>query len=295
MIRVGTAGWHYDDWNGTVYPKPRPAGFDTLQEIARLFDTVEVNVTFYRSPAPEMAAGWAARAAAVNPSFRFSVKLPRAFTHGRADPVDETLENEEGFFRAAIEPLRQAGVLGPVLAQFPQSFHPGPDAGARLVEVMDRFADFELAIEFRHAGWDTPETLDLLKERRAAFCNIDQPSLASTLPPTAHVTAGFAYVRLHGRNSADWFRSDAGRNRRYDYLYGKEEVDAWVGRIRTIAGQTADVTVITNNHFRGKAAINALEIRAALEGGLVEVPDTLLLTHPDLASIAKPAEGRLPF
>ncbi len=80
MIRVGTAGWHYDDWNGVVYPKPRPRAFDPLTALGEIFDTIEINATFYRTPAPSAAEGWAARIAG-NERFRFTAKLPQVFTH----------------------------------------------------------------------------------------------------------------------------------------------------------------------------------------------------------------------
>ena len=80
MIRVGTAGWHYEDWNGTVYPRPRPRGFDPLETLSHLFDAIEINVTFYRVPDPSMTRTWVRRVAS-NPDFRFTAKLFRDLTH----------------------------------------------------------------------------------------------------------------------------------------------------------------------------------------------------------------------
>ena len=286
-VRVGTAGWSYDDWNGVVYPRPRPRGFDPLAMMSAIFDTIEINATFYRTPAPSAAAGWVARTAE-NPRFRFAAKLPQVFTH---DPGEE------------------------------------PAEAAYLVNVLARFEDLPLVVEVRHAGWARPETLEILERRHAGFCNIDQPRLGSTLPPTAFVTGRVGYVRLHGRNTRAWFageptlpprpagerepgaphvrvrgergtdreESTAQRNRRYDYLYSSRELTPWISSIRGIAEQGVDTYVITNNHFRGKAAVNALQIRAALEGGLVDGPDSLRAAYPDLASIAKPPKDRLPF
>src|SRR5262245_54525998 len=165
MIRVGTAGWSYEDWNGVVYPRPRPRGFDPLAMMATLFDTIEINATFYRTPAPAAAAGWVARTAA-NPGFRFTVKLPQVFTH---DPAEDPGE-EERLFREAMAPILEAGRLGAVLAQFPQSFHEGAEEAAYLDRVLARFADLPLVVEFRHAGWARPETLELLERRGAGFC-----------------------------------------------------------------------------------------------------------------------------
>lgn len=320
MIRVGTAGWTYDDWNGVVYPRPRPRGFDPLAMMGALFDTIEINATFYRTPAPAAAAGWVARTA-TNPRFRFTAKLPQVFTH---DPTTDPGEDER-LFREAMAPIQEEGRLGAVLAQFPQSFHEGPEEAAYLDKLLARFSDLPLVVEFRHAGWARPETLELLDRHSAGFCNIDQPRLGSTLPPTGFVTGRVGYVRLHGRNASAWFAHDASlpppapiepgapharvvrakgvaraegtaqRNRRYDYLYSDRELAPWVASIRKIAEEGADTYVITNNHFRGKAAVNALQIRAALEGGLVAVPDPLRAAYPELATIAKPPKDRLPF
>lgn len=323
MIRVGTAGWSYDDWNGVVYPRPRPRGFDPLAMMVAIFDAIEINATFYRTPAPSAAAGWVARTAA-NPRFRFTAKLPQVFTHDPTGAPDE----EERLFREAMAPIVEAGRLGAVLAQFPQSFHEGPDEAAYLDRLLARFHDLPLVVEFRHAGWARPETLELLERHGAGFCNIDQPRLGSTLPPTAFATGSVGYVRFHGRNAAAWFAGEpslppsaspasrepgaphvrvsgargkdrdegtAQRNRRYDYLYSARELAPWVASIRSIAEEGADTYVITNNHFRGKAAVNALQIRAALEGGLVEIPDSLRSAYSELEAIAKPPKDRLPF
>lgn len=321
MIRVGTAGWHYADWNGVVYPKPRPRLFDPLRQLSSLFDVVEVNSTFYRTPPPTTVASWVARTAS-NPLFRFTAKLPRTFTHdGTADP-----DQEERLYRAAIAPLLEAGRLGAVLVQFPQSFHATDEAWTYLQDLLDRFSDLPLVVEFRHARWGSDETAGRLRERGVGFCNIDQPRFSSTLGPTRYVTGPVAYVRFHGRNAASWFRrkdpqddrsgqppprprgdtgatsdhalgkdSTRSRDSRYDYLYSRQELRPWVDSIRDIAKEGPDTYVITNNHFRGKAAVNALEIRAALEGDRVEVPDPLLASYPELASIARTPPGRLPF
>src|SRR5712691_2526234 len=135
MIRVGTAGWHYEDWNGIVYPRPRPRGFDPLRHLAEHFDTIEVNATFYRIPSPSMVASWVHRTRE-NERFRFTVKLPRTFTHERTGDAGE---EEEALFRDCVAPLIDSERLGAVLVQFPQSFHATPEATAYLETILDRF------------------------------------------------------------------------------------------------------------------------------------------------------------
>jgi uncharacterized protein YecE (DUF72 family) len=116
MIRIGTAGWEYPDWYGVVYPKKRSARFDPLAAMSEIFDTIEINSTFYRTPSPRAAESWARRIAA-NPAFLFTLKLPRTFTHARVvrpESGDFDPDAEERRFRAAIAPLREAGRLGAV-------------------------------------------------------------------------------------------------------------------------------------------------------------------------------------
>ena len=104
-IRVGTAGWSYEDWNGIVYPEKPGRGFDQLGMMASLFDTNEINSTFYRIPDPRMTEGWARRVAH-NPRFAFTAKLFRGFTHERKAGAAE-----EKDYARAIEPLASAGRL----------------------------------------------------------------------------------------------------------------------------------------------------------------------------------------
>src|SRR5215468_9733331 len=116
-IRVGTAGWAYEDWDSIVSPgKPAP-GFDRLGLMASLFDTNEINSTFYRIPPARMTAGWAKRVGH-NPRFAFTAKLFRGFTHERKAGAADAKA-----FAEAMEPLAREGRLGCVLAQFPFSFH----------------------------------------------------------------------------------------------------------------------------------------------------------------------------
>ena len=118
MIRVGTAGWDYPDWQGVVFPKPKPKGFDPLAYLAGYFSTIEINATFYRPAAAKVAASWADRVQD-NPDFRFTAKLWRRFTHERATAW--TAE-EVTAAREALDVLHERQRLGAVLLQFPWSF-----------------------------------------------------------------------------------------------------------------------------------------------------------------------------
>jgi uncharacterized protein YecE (DUF72 family) len=300
-VRVGTAGWAYEDWNGIVYPEKPGRGFDKLGFIASLFDTNEINSTFYRTPDPRMTRDWARRVAH-NPRFAFTAKLFRGFTHER-----KANEADRKAVAGAIEPLASAGRLGAILIQFPFSFRDSAENRTYLEALLSKFRAFPLAVEFRHASWNDPAVRELLSEQDAAFVNIDQPSLEDNLPATDYVTAPLAYYRFHGRNAAKWFGPDTSNEQRYNYLYSGEELSPWLERIRRsqealsamVAGESpaGGVYAILNNHFRGQAVANALQINNRLTGRAETVPATLFEAYPALAAVAgvAPAKQRTLF
>ena len=121
MTRVGPAGWSYKDWRGIVYPAERPCGFHELAFLTQYFNTVEINVTFYRPLPPSTSIMWSKRIEP-NPAFRFTAKLWRGFTHDRNATAQDEKEFKEG-----IAPLLEAGRLGALLLQFPWSFRNTPE------------------------------------------------------------------------------------------------------------------------------------------------------------------------
>ena len=291
LVRVGPAGWSYPDWSGYVYPPHRSKGFHEATYLAGFFDTIEINTSFYQPLRPDHAASWVDRVAA-NPAFLFTAKLWQKFTH---DPSASA--EDERAVRAGFDVLRDAEKLGAVLLQFPFSFHRTPETVSYLTSVLKRFADYPLVVELRHSSWQTKETLALLSEHRAGFCNNDQPVIGHSLKPSAESTSQIGYVRLHGRRYDTWFSDDptTPSHERYNYLYSLEELDPWVARIRTIQKHTRNIFVVTNNHFQGKAVVNALQLIGILTGNKVKVPEPLRQHYPALERIASqmPAEPTL--
>ena len=285
MIRIGPAGWKYRDWEGVVYPTPAPRGFDALAYIASYFTTVEINSSFYGPPLPGSAGKWV-RSVGQNRDFRFTAKLFHAFTHERTPgPADERE------FKAGVGPLLDAGRLGAILVQFPWSFRNDPTNREYLWQLHARFSEYPLVVEVRHASWITPEILDALAQRGIGFCNIDQPLFHRSVRPSALTTSAVGYVRLHGRNYKNWFSQTADVRARYDHLYSLDELEPWVGRVKSIAEDTDETYVVTNNHNLGKSAVNALELQAFLGSATVQVPPQLLATYPRLADLAsRPSE-----
>ena len=145
-----------------------------------------------------------------------------------------------------------------------------------------------LAVEVRHATWDDGQTLADLAARGVAFCNVDQPLLGRALRPTTHVTSSIGYIRLHGRRYDQWFTAERGSDR-YDYLYFSDELAGWKHRVQTVAAKAERTFVVANNHFQGKAAANALELRHMLTGRKQRVPELLVKQYPRLAEIADDA------
>ena len=152
-----------------------------------------------------------------------------------------------------------------------------------------------MTVEVRHSSWDHPGFYRMLSGLRVCFCNIDQPLIGPSMAPSARATIReFSYVRLHGRNTKDWFRKEAGRDDRYNYLYGNEELNEWVERIKDLGRNTDKVFVITNNHYRGQALANALQIKNKITGQLLNIPKPMLKKYPVLKEIAgKLAKGQL--
>jgi len=293
IIYVGTAGWSYQDWEGIVYPAQMKRSQHPVEYMARYIDVLEVNTSFYGHIKPEWGKLWCRRARAVNPDFMFTAKLNRAFTHSpiavvestsaqtiRATPEDERLAKE------GLESIAAEDMLGALLVQFPVSFKNSNANRDYLDGLIEKFKQFPLVVEVRHNSWTNQGTLRYFAEKGVAFCNIDQPQLGKALGPSEHVTAPLAYVRLHGRNYDQWFDSDS-RDDRYNYLYTGTELEGWKLRIGAIAAKAQKTFVVTNNHFEGKAAVNALQLKHMLTGSAVKVPDTLLKKYWELGDIAE--------
>jgi len=307
-IRIGTSGWNYPSgrgtWNGVFYPATRSkragtAGFDELAHYARFFDTVEVNSSFYGPPRAETTRGWAERTPA---GFEFSLKLYRKFTHprmfkeaerkrapGGGDTLLEVLaevgQSDIDEIRRGLDPLAEAGRLGALLAQFPPSFKADAPSRDYLERLLDVFSAYPVAVELRHRSWsdDLDGTLGLLNAFGAAWTQIDEPKFRFSIRQNQlpNVTS-FYYMRLHGRNAAEWWRP-ASPDDRYNYLYSAEELEPFAGTLDGAAALVRKAYAYTNNHFASKSVVNALMLKARL-GQPVDtpLPPGLVERYPDL-------------
>jgi len=293
-IRVGTSGWSYEDWRGVVYPEhPRPK--DQLHFMADYFEALEVNSSFYRTPTPGVTESWIRRTAE-HPDFRFAFKMNQRFTHQRAAPWEKA---EAQAYRDAVAPVAEAGRLAAILLQFPWSFRAEPDSYDWLHRLVAEFGRWPLVVEVRHDSWAQDEAINCLEILKLSYANIDQPLLGHCIGPTAIAIGPVGYVRLHGRNHEKWFNDKAEPWERYNYLYRENELDEWIERINQISRESRELYVFTNNHYRGQAPANALQLLAKLKGDRVFVPEPMLQEFPFLSDIAERpqdmpgAQGRL--
>ena len=310
-VHIGTSGWNYPSgkgtWNGLFYPATRSkragtAGFDELRFYADHFDTVEVNSTFYGQPRADITTGWVGRTPA---RFSFSLKLYQKFTHpkmfrdaalksapGSDGPLLDLLamvtRSDIDEFRAGIDPIAQAGKLGALLAQFPPSFKSTPASRDYLGQLLRLFGDYPMAVELRHRSWSDAfaETLQILNGFGAAWAQIDEPKFRFSIRQNAlpNVT-GFYYMRLHGRNAAQWWRHDKSEDR-YNYLYSADELREFADTPRAAVELVKKAYLYTNNHFSAKSVVNAVMLKAQLgepiEG---EYPPELVERYPEIRNL----------
>lgn len=261
-LLVGCTGWGYDDWRGGFYPPGTPPA-EYLERYARVFRLAEVDSTYYRAPGREQAARWAQ---ATPGGFTFTPKVPGAITHEAA------LRGAEGAFAAfvaALEPLRQAGKLGPLVLQMPPSFAADKDADALRAFLAQVPSGVRVAVELRNASWWRPETYRMLEAAGATL--VWSENQYAPTPPV--LTSDAAYVRLIGDRSIETF----GRIQ----VDKRDQLAAWARRVREEGAGAREVFVLLNNHFMGFAPATAAMMMEALE-----------LPPPDLSAAARTAGQR---
>jgi uncharacterized protein YecE (DUF72 family) len=317
-IRIGTSGWNYPSgpgtWNGIFYPKTRSkrAGtkdFDELRFYAEHFDTVEVNSTFYGQPRADVTAAWAERTPR---GFEFSMKLYQKFTHPKMfkeaslkrapgsegellDLLAQVTQSDIDEYKAGVEPLAGSGRLGALLAQFPASFKDSPATRDYLAQLLRAFSEYPLAVELRHKSWSDAfgETISLLNSFGAALVQIDEPKFRLSIRQNRLPNVkGFYYMRLHGRNAAQWWRHEH-RDDRYNYLYSKEELQEFAEDAGAAKELVKKSYLYTNNHFAAKSVVNAVMLKAQLGESIEgEYPHALVERYPEIKNVVR-ATSRL--
>lgn len=242
-IRTGVQGFSPKDWVGTFYPP----GFSSKQFLpfySQVFDTVEINATFYAIPSASTVRAWAAR---TPPGFVFAAKVPQEITH------DKLLMDAEEKLSVFLGQMRLLGdKLGPLVIQFPRSFTRRYEENLRsFLPLLPR--DIRFAVEFRSQSWNDEEVFHLLREFDVAWCINDWQDL----PPVVEMTTDFAYLRLVGFHREFSYLGRVQRDR-------SKELISWAQTIRDLAARVQRVYVYVNNHYTGHAPATVNELRELL-------------------------------
>ncbi len=241
-LRIGTSGWSYDEWVGPFYERKK----GMFTRYAKVFDTTEVNSTFYRYPSARMVRGWYRTAP---PGFVFALKLPQVITHDKWLSLKEGVEDDTDRFLELIKPLAEK--LGPILIQLRPAFNYS-DHVENLESYLETLPEnYEWAVEFRHRSWMRDETYEILEKHNVAYTIVDEP----LLPPEIHVTADFAYIRWHGHGTRPW----------YNYEYSPVELETWIPKVEETGRRARKVYGYFNNHFTANAVKNAVEMLTMLD------------------------------
>lgn len=243
-IFIGTSGWSYAEWEKVFYRE----GEHKLKKYCTVFNTVEIDSTFYSYPSPNLVKGL------VNytpEDFVFTAKLPSLITHEKKLDLSKGVEKDLDRFLELMQPINTAGKLASLLIQLPPSY-----SYEKYYDVFKEFlkltlGEFRYAVEFRDTSWLREDVLDLLSKYDLAYTIVDEP----LLPPHTYVTTDFAYIRWHGK----------GRNPWYYYHYDLDELNKWKPRILEIGDRVKKVYGYFNNHFKGYAVHNALQVLEILE------------------------------
>ncbi len=280
-VYIGPAGWMYRDWEGIVYPSHKDKKFDPLVYLSKYFNTIEINSPFYRPPAVHTAKKWAERIGS-SEDFLFTYKLWQNYTHQFEHFPGE---HDEFMVKQGLDVLKSKERLGALLIQFPWSFKKSNENYDWLGKILHKFKDYSPVVEIRHESWNEQSFFDFLKDAGASFANIDQPETAHSIGLTAITSKDTSYLRLHGRNSRNWFANDATVASRYDYLYQPEELESVKAAVESLFENSSKTFIIFNNHYRGQAVTNALQMMYLLENEPVSAPTDLVSFYPQLKPV----------
>ena len=285
-IYVGMGGWQLEPFNAVFYPPNPPKGFRKLEYYSRYFDIVEVNATFYTNAlTPKNAHQWMSDVSG-NQSFRFSVKLFKAFTHSK----DATPDDVRAIHRL-LEPMAAEEKLVGLIAQFPYGFTDTINNRTYLARLSKAFSSFRLFVEVRHNSWNTTEAMAFLTENNLHLINVDLPQIKRHMPFTEVAWGDAAYFRLMGRNAELWDKASpagmtASQSGRYSYRYREEELREFVDVIRRAAQKVGETAVIFHNDPNAHSLLNGFQIRHLLKPvKKLNIPQNLAEVHPELRAL----------
>ena len=256
-ILLGTSGWSYDDWVDVFYPSGE---VKKLTYYSKVFNTVEIDSTFYSYPKKGLVFGWDRN---TPKNFRFSAKLPSVITHEKELDLKKGVEKDMMRFLELMNPLNAKRKLGVILIQLPPSFKKDYRRLEDFLSILPK--NLKFAIEFRNKSWWNKNTWILLERYNVANTIVDEP----LLPPDTILTADFSFVRWHGKGKRPW----------YNYRYSIEELKPWIPKLKYVSDNTKEIHGYFNNHFHGYAVQNCLQIIEML--GLINPEQLKVKNHVD--------------
>lgn len=274
-IIIGTSGWSYKDWEGVFYPNSKTP---KLTYYSTVFNTAEIDSTFYANPTKGLVFGWARNTPG---DFKFSVKLPKKITHDKKLDLNFGVEIDLDNFLELLKPLKDSNKLGPLLIQLPPSFDVKQQK--KLEDFFQVLPDgYNFAVEFRNKSWlDYRDDLQsILSKYNVANTIVDEPLLPVDL---SVLSKDIAFVRWHGKGKRPW----------YDYRYSDEEIDPWTDKVKLIASKTKQVYGYFNNHFHGYAIENGLHLLEKLNLATDIQKETLVKVRSQLEKKSKLLDERL--
>jgi uncharacterized protein YecE (DUF72 family) len=260
LVLIGSSGWNYGDtpekggWTDVFYPDK-----DTkrLRYYSEFFNTAEMDSIFYEKFYSKMTKGtFIGMARATPEKFQFSVKVPETITHNKRLDINKGAMIDFQEFLDKISPLKTANKLGTILIQLPPSFTVSDFKNIEgFLDRLPSSSGYDYAVEFRHPSWSTEGPWDMLRHYNIATVMTDSPAKENLqfLSDITITTADHSFIRFHGRNTKGHYW--------YNYLYSKEELEPWIEKVSQIKRQTKVLRIYFNNHYGGKAIINALEFK----------------------------------
>ncbi len=281
-IMIGCSGWSYSGlpekggWTKIFYPDSTTK---KLPFYSQFFDTVEMDSTFYEKFYKYMTKNTFEKLEQMAPkNFEFSVKVPETITHSKRLDYNKGAISLLEEFLDKISSLKARNKLGAILIQLPPSFTVSD------FKTIENFLDrlprgYQYALEFRHPSWNTEGPWEMLSHYKIAAVMTDSPFTdhLGFLSDITITTTEHLFIRFHGRNAIH----------RYNYLYSKDELLQWSERINRMIETMNDkdikinvVRIYFNNHYGGKAVVNALQFKELL-GMVLPEKEKKMLHHAE--------------
>ncbi len=275
---IGVAGWSHPDWQNLLNAPEAPS---EIAALSRLFDVIEITSSYYHPPDAKTTQYWLAQTQA-NPHLHFAVRVWEKLVRERSSSWKTDVET----VKRGLLPLQESRRLGALVLPFSASFQNTNSNEEWLWRLLDAFVGFPVVVEVLHASWRQSALLPRLPSLGVAVAFVDQPQYADQPEPREAVQKNVAYLRLNGRNQQKWLAQSAGRDERYDYAYGPEEIAHLSATVRSLSNRAGSCYIVFHNYPQGQSLANALQLQFALLGKRHRIPENLRRRFPVLEAIA---------